>query len=50
LKPDPRLRPDVAAASASPDWTLTELDTGHWPNFSRPAELAALLDSIAAKH
>ena len=49
LKPNPQLRPDVAAASASPSWTLRELDTGHWPNFSRPAELAALLDSIAAK-
>lgn len=27
----------------SPSWTLAELDTGHWPMFSRPTELAALL-------
>jgi pimeloyl-ACP methyl ester carboxylesterase len=49
LKPNPRLREDVAAALASPTWTLVELDTGHWPNFSRPAELAALLAAISAE-
>lgn len=30
----------------SPSWTLAELDTGHWPMFSKPAELAALLVSV----
>jgi pimeloyl-ACP methyl ester carboxylesterase len=32
---------------ASPSWTLTELDTGHWPMFSKPAELAAVLLSVS---
>ncbi|GAB3835470.1 alpha/beta fold hydrolase [Kribbella italica] len=31
----------------SPSWTLAELDTGHWPMFSQPAELAELLISVS---
>ncbi|MFI7418588.1 alpha/beta fold hydrolase [Nonomuraea sp. NPDC049684] len=31
------------AALGTPEWTFAELPTGHWPMFSRPAELAALL-------
>ncbi|WP_432938521.1 alpha/beta fold hydrolase [Kribbella sp. CA-253562] len=31
---------------ASPHWTLAELKTGHWPMFSRPAELADVLLSV----
>lgn len=31
------------AALDSPGWTFAELTTGHWPMFSRPADLAALL-------
>ncbi|MFD1537263.1 alpha/beta fold hydrolase [Nonomuraea guangzhouensis] len=31
------------APIASPEWTFTELPTGHWPMLSRPADLAALL-------
>jgi len=29
------------------DYRLHELTTGHWPMFSRPADLAALLDALA---
>ena len=28
---------------AGPEWTFTELRTGHWPMFSKPRELANLL-------
>ncbi|MFI9593864.1 alpha/beta fold hydrolase [Nonomuraea sp. NPDC052265] len=31
------------AALGTPEWTFVELPSGHWPMFSRPAELAALL-------
>lgn len=31
-----------------PGWTYRELPTGHWPMFSRPRELAALLDEVSA--
>jgi pimeloyl-ACP methyl ester carboxylesterase len=37
----------VFALMAGPEWTRYELPTGHWPMFSRPADLAALLDRIA---
>lgn len=30
----------------SPNWALAELDTGHWPMFSRPTELAKLLTTV----
>jgi pimeloyl-ACP methyl ester carboxylesterase len=36
----------VFSLMAGPDWTRHELPTGHWPMFSRPAELAALLAEI----
>ncbi len=32
---------------ASPEWSVHELPTGHWPMFSRPADLAALLAGLA---
>lgn len=34
-------------ARTSPDWQFRELDTGHWPMFSRPAETARLLMELA---
>lgn len=40
---DPR-----ALVFAAPDWRIEELATGHWPMFSAPRELAALLDRLAA--
>ncbi|MFF0270533.1 alpha/beta fold hydrolase [Kribbella sp. NPDC004536] len=35
--------PDVQQALNSPHWDLVELQTGHWPMLSQPAELAKLL-------
>lgn len=35
--------PAVARQLSSPRWRLVELDTGHWPMFSRPAELSRIL-------
>lgn len=36
--------PDVAKLlSDSPDWHLVNLNTGHWPMFSAPSDLAAIL-------
>ncbi|MFG2329677.1 alpha/beta fold hydrolase [Streptomyces sp. NPDC048604] len=35
--------PDVAALLKSDSWRLVEMETGHWPMFSRPRELAAVL-------
>jgi hypothetical protein len=35
------------AALAEPGWELLELPTGHWPMFSRPADLAELLAGLA---
>lgn len=49
LKPDPAPHPDLARFADSPSWNVVDLDTGHWPMFSRPAELAALLDEIVRK-
>lgn len=34
---------DVAALLASEHWRLVEMDTGHWPMFSQPRELARIL-------
>lgn len=31
---------------ADPEWSVRELPTGHWPMFSRPADLAALLADL----
>ena len=29
----------------TPGWDYTEIDSGHWPMFTKPVELAALLDA-----
>ncbi len=39
--------PQVTSTLKEPGWTQIELPTGHWPMFSRPRDLAALLDSLA---
>ncbi|MBD0692351.1 alpha/beta fold hydrolase [Streptomyces sp. CBMA123] len=39
---------EVAALLTGGHWRLAELDTGHWPMFSRPTDLAHLLLSAAA--
>ncbi|MER8067472.1 alpha/beta hydrolase [Streptomyces sp. NPDC094034] len=41
--------PDVAALLTSDRWRLVEMDTGHWPMFSQPRELARVLLAEAAK-
>jgi pimeloyl-ACP methyl ester carboxylesterase len=33
---------------SGPQWRLVELPTGHWPQLSRPGDLADLLDRLAA--
>ncbi|MEV2279264.1 alpha/beta hydrolase [Nocardiopsis sp. NPDC049922] len=38
---------DVAALLTSVHWTLVTMDTGHWPMFSRPRELARILVEAA---
>lgn len=38
----------VFAEISGPQWTFTELPTGHWPMFSKPAELAAIIGEVAA--
>ncbi|TDB87335.1 alpha/beta hydrolase [Actinomadura sp. KC216] len=38
----------IFAGMTGPTWTYRELPTGHWPMFSAPRELAALLDELAA--
>jgi pimeloyl-ACP methyl ester carboxylesterase len=38
---------DVAALLTSDSWTLVEMDTGHWPMFSQPHELARILLDVA---
>ena len=40
--------PALCSELAAPDWQFVELPTGHWPMFSRPDDLAALLDRLAA--
>jgi pimeloyl-ACP methyl ester carboxylesterase len=35
--------PDVVKLLESDRWQLVELDTGHWPMFSRPKELTTIL-------
>ncbi len=32
---------------AGPEWTFVDLPTGHWPMFSKPRELAQLLERIS---
>ncbi|MER6980631.1 alpha/beta fold hydrolase [Streptomyces carpinensis] len=41
--------PAVAGLLGSDRWELVRLDTGHWPMFSRPRELARILDEAARK-
>ncbi|MCK7624296.1 alpha/beta fold hydrolase [Streptomyces sp. RS10V-4] len=41
--------PDVAALLAGERWRLVTMDTGHWPMFSRPRELARILLEAAAE-
>ncbi|MGW8885778.1 alpha/beta fold hydrolase [Streptomyces sp. NPDC055749] len=43
--PDPS--EDVAELLKSEHWNLVTMDTGHWPMFSRPRELAAILHGAA---
>ncbi|CAM5544066.1 Alpha/beta fold hydrolase OS=Streptomyces alboniger OX=132473 GN=CP975_24890 PE=4 SV=1 [Streptomyces alboniger] len=38
---------DAAEALKSDLWHLVEMDTGHWPMFSRPRELARILHASA---
>jgi pimeloyl-ACP methyl ester carboxylesterase len=40
--------PQMAGTLAEPGWEFIELPTGHWPMFSRPHDLAALLGRLAA--
>ncbi len=35
------------APLAAPPWHYLELETGHWPMFSAPEELAEMLDGLA---
>lgn len=34
---------EVAELLTSEHWRLVEMDTGHWPLFSQPRELARIL-------
>lgn len=46
---DPEPSDDVAKLLVSGHWQLIEMDTGHWPMFSQPRELAQiLLDTVGA--
>ncbi|WP_330285998.1 alpha/beta fold hydrolase [Streptomyces sp. NBC_00576] len=47
LLDDPEPSEDVVELLKSDRWALAELDTGHWPMFSRPRELAAVLHRAA---
>ncbi|NUW37415.1 alpha/beta hydrolase [Nonomuraea sp. SMC257] len=40
--------PDVALLLTGDRWRLVEMDTGHWPMFSQPRELARVLLAAAA--
>lgn len=39
--------PDICSELTKPGWQVLELPTGHWPMFSRPADLAEILGSLA---
>ncbi|WP_246264199.1 alpha/beta fold hydrolase, partial [Acrocarpospora pleiomorpha] len=41
--------PDVAALLTSPHWHLIKMNTGHWPMFSQPNELAQILLETATQ-
>ncbi|MDX3457015.1 alpha/beta fold hydrolase [Streptomyces sp. ME02-8801-2C] len=47
LLDDPEPSEDVVELLKGERWELVELDTGHWPMFSRPRELAAVLHRAA---
>ena len=38
---------DLPELSAVTDLSYVDIDSGHWPMFSKPAELARLLGSLA---
>ncbi|QNP74492.1 alpha/beta hydrolase [Streptomyces roseirectus] len=40
--------PAVTELLRNPSWDLVRMDSGHWPMFSRPRELARVLREIAA--
>lgn len=40
--------PVVAGLLKNESWELVEMDTGHWPMFSRPRELAGILAELGA--
>ncbi|MFF7275406.1 alpha/beta fold hydrolase [Streptomyces griseorubiginosus] len=40
--------PVVAELLKNESWELVEMDTGHWPMFSRPRELAGILTELGA--
>ncbi|MEU1474681.1 alpha/beta fold hydrolase [Streptomyces sp. NPDC005760] len=48
LLDDEEPMPVVAELLKSELWELAEMDTGHWPMFSRPRELARILTESAA--
>ncbi len=45
----PEPSPAVAGLLTSDRWELVTLDTGHWPMFSRPRELARILLDVVEK-
>ncbi|MGW3227623.1 alpha/beta fold hydrolase [Kitasatospora sp. NPDC001095] len=45
----PEPPPVAAELIAAGHWRLVELDTGHWPMFSRPAELARILAGAGSR-
>ncbi|MFI1394846.1 alpha/beta fold hydrolase [Streptomyces sp. NPDC020681] len=45
----PEPNDDVAELLKSERWRLVEMDTGHWPMFSQPVELARILNRSAAE-
>ncbi len=46
---DPEPSDDVAKLLTSEHWRLFEMDTGHWPMFSQPSELAQILLAVAGE-
>lgn len=42
-------RDDVAGLLTSERWSLVKMDTGHWPMFSQPEELARILLEAAGR-
>ncbi|GAB3145632.1 alpha/beta fold hydrolase [Micromonospora sonneratiae] len=44
----PEPNPTVAGLLTSERWQLVKMDTGHWPMFSQPQELARILLAAAA--